>query len=103
MPELNGWQTTVAIREKYGEKIHDIPIIGISGEGTQEAKLSCLEVGMHDFMPKPLRKDSLRHMLQPHLGGIEIQKLSESPLQELTIRGIRGLHAKQLTEWRSSA
>ena len=46
-------------------------------------KEKCLDSGMNDFLPKPLRQNDLLEMLKKHI-GIEGQELSENPPQPET-------------------
>ncbi|UWG95469.1 response regulator [Dehalobacter sp. DCM] len=54
MPGLDGYQTTQAIRQLESQKGIRIPIIAMTADVSQEARESCLNAGMDDFLMKPL-------------------------------------------------
>ena len=60
MPVMDGLQATQAIRAQ-GD---DIPIIALTANNTQEDREACLQVGMDEFLTKPINKNTLATMLQ---------------------------------------
>jgi len=59
MPLLNGFETTIAIRQReYGSEVH-IPIIAMTAHTVTGFKDSCLSVGMNDCLTKPLEPEAL--------------------------------------------
>ena len=55
MPELDGYETTTAIR--HGEqKYSSVPIIAISGDAGLVEMEKCCKVGMNDFIAKPFER-----------------------------------------------
>ena len=58
MPEMDGYQTTAAIREreKGGRRMPIIAITGLAMKGDRER---CLQAGMDAFLSKPLRSQEL--------------------------------------------
>ncbi|PKF76908.1 hybrid sensor histidine kinase/response regulator [Vibrio sp. vnigr-6D03] len=60
MPEMDGIETTVAIRDqKYQHNGKDIPIICFTGEKCEKTLKSISESGMNDYILKPASKDVL--------------------------------------------
>ncbi|MBS1198599.1 MAG: Response regulator [Proteobacteria bacterium] len=57
MPVMNGVQATHRIRQIQG--IQGIPIIAMTANAFSEDKIHCLEVGMDDFITKPVDPDML--------------------------------------------
>ena len=60
MPEMDGFEATAAIREaesKAGRKA--IPILALTANVQPSDIEKCLQSGMDDFLPKPLRKEAL--------------------------------------------
>ncbi|KAB2953418.1 PAS domain S-box protein [Heliorestis acidaminivorans] len=73
MPELDGFETTKLIRkieESEGRK--KIPIIAMTAYALQGDKQRCLEVGMDDYMSKPLRSELLYCTLQQWIPQLAI-------------------------------
>ncbi|NCC50493.1 MAG: response regulator [Spartobacteria bacterium] len=62
MPGMDGLQATAAIRALSDGK-KDIHIIGITAHAFASDKQQCLDVGMNDFLAKPIVLDQLRNAL----------------------------------------
>ncbi len=54
MPEMDGFQTTAAIRQKEKEGGRHIPIVGMTARALEGDRERCLQVGMDDYIPKPI-------------------------------------------------
>jgi len=53
MPEMDGFQATRAIREMEGGG-RRVPILAMTANAMQGDRERCLEVGMDDYIPKPI-------------------------------------------------
>lgn len=65
MPKMDGFQTTIAIRELECDK--DLPhavIIALTADAYLENKQHCFEVGMDDFLEKPIKYEQLVQTLE---------------------------------------
>jgi CheY-like chemotaxis protein len=64
MPEMDGFQTTVKIRNdlKLG-----MPIIATTARVTEEDRQKCLSLGMNDYIPKPLNEEQLYNLVTNYL------------------------------------
>ncbi|MCB9641036.1 MAG: response regulator [Myxococcales bacterium] len=60
MPELDGYQTTLLIRQRFPR---NLPIIGMSASHLDEDRQRALTVGMDDYLAKPVRQESLDRVL----------------------------------------
>jgi len=60
MPKLNGIEATKIIREEINKKI---PIIALSDTSFFQDKENCVEIGMNDFIAKPVKLNELRNKL----------------------------------------
>ena len=60
MPVMDGLQATQAIRAQ-GD---DIPIVALTANNTEEDRAACLQVGMNEFLAKPINKLKLQEILQ---------------------------------------
>ncbi len=63
MPQMNGYQATAAIRLQEGVGRHT-PIIALTAGARGEDRAHCLEVGMDEYLSKPLHKDPLLAMVR---------------------------------------
>lgn len=68
MPILDGYDATKAIRKgESGEINKKIPIVAMTANAMQGDKEKCLNVGMDDYLSKPINPDKLRDALQKWL------------------------------------
>ncbi|MFN4365649.1 response regulator [Chryseobacterium hispalense] len=65
MPVMDGIEATKQIRMLPGYE--NVPIIGVTAGNVLGEKEKCLEAGMTDFLPKPLRQADLQEMLQKYI------------------------------------
>ena len=63
MPKLNGFETTIAIREQSSSKI---PIIALSADAVHDSIEKCKTVGMDDYLEKPIQKKMLEELLNKY-------------------------------------
>jgi len=70
MPGLNGFQATRILRKE--PQTQKIPIIIISGNEQATEKFWGLRVGANGFLPKPVARGELFHLLREHLSKAEV-------------------------------
>ena len=63
MPLLNGYEATKIIRQQEGDRFHTI-IIGLTAAAMKGDREKCLDVGMDDYLSKPLTLEDLGAMLE---------------------------------------
>ena len=63
MPELDGYETTLRMRLREGER-WQVPVIALTAHAMQGDREKCLAVGMNDYISKPFRVETLRQILQ---------------------------------------
>jgi signal transduction histidine kinase/CheY-like chemotaxis protein len=64
MPELDGYQTTEAIRLfEQEQQLSAVKIVALTAHAMRDQQLRCLKVGMDDFLTKPLAFERLKQML----------------------------------------
>ncbi|MDB4901416.1 MAG: response regulator [Mucilaginibacter sp.] len=59
MPEMDGYETTIAIRELSGEKFKKLPIIALTASAMLDIKDRAFVVGMNDYISKPFNPNDL--------------------------------------------
>jgi signal transduction histidine kinase/CheY-like chemotaxis protein len=64
MPELNGYETTLAIRQKEQGTDWHIPIIAMTAYAVKGDREKCLAAGMDGYVSKPMRPDRLREEIE---------------------------------------
>lgn len=66
MPVMSGIEATQKIRMLPGYE--NIPIISVTAGNVLGEKEKCMESGMNDFLPKPIRQADLLEMLKKYIG-----------------------------------
>ncbi len=62
MPEMDGWETTQEIRKS--PTFSKIPIIALTAKAMKGDREKCLEIGMSDYISKPIDIDRLLSLLR---------------------------------------
>lgn len=65
MPVLDGYQAARAIRQT--QPIADIPIVALTAHAMKEDRLNCMNAGMNDHIPKPVKPDVLYSVIAKQL------------------------------------
>jgi len=68
MPEMDGLEATRLIRSQANGRLSGIPIIALTANALADDKQRCLEVGMNDFLVKPIQPDALLKALKQWAG-----------------------------------
>ncbi len=66
MPEMNGFDATMAIRKNETNQNH-IPIIAMTAHAMKGDREKCLAIGMDDYISKPVQKDELIKKLNHYI------------------------------------
>lgn len=65
MPVMDGYEATQAIRSGASGAINSkIPIIAVTADVTQKARNKVFEIGMDDYMTKPVKKDEVYNKIK---------------------------------------
>jgi len=59
MPEMDGYEATKYIREKYDASKKNIPIIALTAAATKGESEKCFAVGMNDYISKPFKPSNM--------------------------------------------
>ncbi|MDP7447594.1 MAG: response regulator [Candidatus Latescibacteria bacterium] len=63
MPEMDGFQATSAIRTRESETEEHIPIVAMTAHAMKGDRERCLEAGMDEYIPKPIRARQVYEMI----------------------------------------
>jgi signal transduction histidine kinase/DNA-binding response OmpR family regulator/HPt (histidine-containing phosphotransfer) domain-containing protein len=110
MPEMDGYELTKRIRAEERETGQHMPIVALTGDALAGAAQFCFDVGMDDYLSKPVAIDfldatvqrwlpvaaTLRH-LEPSQ-TVETAQLGESTPSPLTLPAVEVLDPSRLTE-----
>jgi CheY-like chemotaxis protein len=62
MPEMDGYQTTRAIRDL--PRFRELPIIALTAKAMKDDRRKCLDAGASDYVAKPVQGEQLRSLLR---------------------------------------
>ncbi len=63
MPECDGYQATGLIRQREANGVPRTVVVALTANAMAGDRQRCLDAGMDDYLPKPLRLDDLRAVL----------------------------------------
>lgn len=96
MPEMNGDEATVVVRQMGDERIKSLPIIALTASNDEHEKL--IAAGMNDVMVKPINYDAITQILVKWLPKGMVNTSEEAaPKAELEeeLPQIEGIDAKR--------
>ena len=67
MPEMDGYQTTCAIREIERKNGSYVPIVAMTANAMEGDRDRCLDAGMDDYIAKPAKREDIRMMIEKYL------------------------------------
>jgi signal transduction histidine kinase/DNA-binding response OmpR family regulator len=83
MPELDGIEATIAIREKEKKGANHLPVIALTAHAMKGDQERCLEAGMDAYLSKPIRAQELDELLDKYVARkMELAVATESPRQK---------------------
>ena len=62
MPVMDGYEATIQIRKMDGS-VGDIPVIAMTANVQDGERQKCIQVGMNDYLSKPIKLQKLKEML----------------------------------------
>ncbi len=68
MPEMDGLEATRRIRNMAGPSA-ELPIVAVTASSTEQDRRRCMDVGMDDFLAKPIGRKGLGEMVGVWLGS----------------------------------
>jgi len=90
MPEMDGFETTRAIREREGKKQHT-PIIAMTAHAMKGDRERCLQAGMDDYISKPIEPQELFDAIKKWTSSCDHKKViagQEKSENDDTLKGI---------------
>src|SRR6266487_3859593 len=101
MPGLNGTEVLKTLRSDSDPAIAQIPAIMLTGHGSEESEVRCLQAGADDFVTKPVNAAVLRARIETQLRLRSMRRQLErqnDELEEWRRNLERDLAAAQLTQ-----
>jgi CheY-like chemotaxis protein/two-component sensor histidine kinase len=72
MPEMDGYEATQRIRGNIKTAYNKIPIVALTANAMVGEKEKCIQIGMNDFLSKPIEDEKLHEVLSKYLEKSEI-------------------------------
>jgi PAS domain S-box-containing protein len=69
MPEMDGFETTAAIRQRESANGQHLPIVALTAHAMKGDSEKCLAAGMDGYLSKPIRPQELDAVLKHYLEG----------------------------------
>lgn len=82
MPEMSGYEATQAIRKLEIENGRKVPIVALTAGTVKGEYERCLEVGMNDYLSKPVVLADIKKMIETYLKPSS-EKLTENSISKL--------------------
>jgi len=95
MPNLNGYETTIAIRNRLNPN-QATPIIALTASAMISKKAKALEIGMTDYLPKPFKPDDLLGIINKYSSNKAPENIS---VDDLTFEFHPSLNQSYLKEF----
>ena len=86
MPEMNGFEATLAIREQEARSGRRTPIVAVTARAMEGDREQCYEAGMDDYVSKPIHFDQLFEVVSRVIGPEE-KPSAAGPELDLTPSG----------------
>src|SRR6266568_9241545 len=83
MPGLNGAEVLKRLRSDNDPAVAQIPTIMLTGHGSEESEVRCLQAGADDFATKPINTAVLRARIEPQLRLRSMRRQLERQNDEL--------------------
>ncbi|MFH0754739.1 MAG: response regulator [Candidatus Omnitrophota bacterium] len=65
LPDISGYDVTRIIRQELKK---NIPIFAVTAHAAQSVSLKCYDLGMNEFIPKPVDIEKLKLIINTYLG-----------------------------------
>ncbi|MGC9994276.1 MAG: PAS domain S-box protein [Terriglobia bacterium] len=85
MPDMDGFETTAAIRDHEKLSGGHVPIIAVTAYAMKGDRERCLSAGMDGYLSKPVQLQELRQLLRRYEGGPCVEAGLVSPHEELYV------------------
>jgi CheY-like chemotaxis protein/HPt (histidine-containing phosphotransfer) domain-containing protein len=86
MPEMGGYEATVGIRRREEGQDRRTPIIAMTANAMQGDREEALEAGMDDYIPKPVKPETLRAVLERWVPNADEDKVSGPEVSDGSVR-----------------
>ncbi len=83
MPEIDGIEATMAIRDKERTGVNHLPVIALTAHAMKGDQERCMEAGMDAYLSKPIRPQELDELLDKYVAlKVELAMVHEGAAQK---------------------
>ena len=82
MPTLDGYNATREIRRDSDPNVNEVLVIAMTASAIEGDREKCLQAGMNNYLPKPVRSNVLRDMLDKYLAPVPSYTKSRLAMRE---------------------
>lgn len=73
MPEMDGFEATLKIRQFEQTTGAHVPIVALTADAMKGDKDKCLSVGMDDYLNKPVKAAAIMNMIRNYVSATKIK------------------------------
>ena len=86
MPTLDGYNATRQLRQDPDPNVNEVLVIAMTASAIEGDREKCLEAGMNNYLPKPVRSPILSELLDKYLAPVPTYPRSRLAIREKTSR-----------------
>ena len=102
MPTLDGYNATREIRRDPDPNVNEVLVIAMTASAIEGDREKCLQAGMNNYLPKPVRSPILSELLDKYLAPVPSHPRTRLVLREKGSRGSISRDAGTPTSFSSS-
>ncbi|KAJ5288003.1 hypothetical protein N7478_003689 [Penicillium angulare] len=102
MPTLDGYNATRELRRDPDPNVNEVLVIAMTASAIEGDREKCLDAGMNNYLPKPVRSPILSELLDRYLSPVPSHPRTRLALREKGSRGSIGRDASTPTSISSS-
>ncbi|KAJ5361035.1 hypothetical protein N7541_001879 [Penicillium brevicompactum] len=103
MPTLDGYNATRELRRDPDPNVNEVLVIAMTASAIEGDREKCLEAGMNNYLPKPVRSPILSELLDKYLAPVPSYPKSRLAIREKRSRASMDAGAGTPTSFSSSA
>jgi signal transduction histidine kinase/CheY-like chemotaxis protein/tetratricopeptide (TPR) repeat protein len=103
MPTLDGYNATRELRRDPDPNVNEVLVIAMTASAIEGDREKCLEAGMNNYLPKPVRSPILSELLDRYLAPVPSYPKSRLAIREKRSRASMDAGASTPTSYSSSA
>jgi CheY-like chemotaxis protein/two-component sensor histidine kinase len=102
MPTLDGYNATRELRRDPDPNVNEVLVIAMTASAIEGDREKCLEAGMNNYLPKPVRSPILSELLDKYLAPVPSHPRTRLAIRQKGSRGSIGPDAGTPTSFSSS-